>query len=83
MRREEVPEIHIGDTVQMRKPHPCGGYRWEVYRTGADIGMVCLTCGRRVMLPRSTFEKRLKAVLSSSRRAYPTTGAGLESDDRS
>jgi len=47
----------------MRKPHPCGGYEWEVTRIGADIGIHCLTCGRRVMLPRSKFEKRLKAIL--------------------
>jgi hypothetical protein len=61
-------EISIGDVVRMRKPHPCGGYEWEVFRTGADIGMACRTCGRRVMLPRAKFEKRLKAVLSTSRR---------------
>jgi hypothetical protein len=47
----------------MRKPHPCGGYVWEVTRIGADIGIRCLTCGRRVMLTRSRFEKRVKAVL--------------------
>jgi len=49
----------------MRKPHPCGGYEWEVTRTGADIGMRCLTCGRRVMLPRSKFERRVKTILSA------------------
>ncbi len=49
----------------MRKPHPCGGYEWEVTRIGADIGICCLTCGRRVMLPRSKFEKRVKAILDA------------------
>ena len=58
-------EIHVGDRVRMRKPHPCGGYEWEVTRTGADIGMRCLTCGRRVMLPRSRFEKRVKAIVGA------------------
>ena len=57
-------EIHVGDRVRMRKPHPCGGYVWEITRIGADIGIICLTCGRRVMLPRSKFEKRLKTILS-------------------
>jgi hypothetical protein len=46
--------------VKLRKPHPCGGYEWRVDRLGADIGMVCATCGRRVLLPRSEFEKRVK-----------------------
>ena len=60
----KVPlEIHVGDQVRMRKPHPCGSYEWEVTRIGADIGMCCLTCGRRVMLPRSKFEKRVKTIL--------------------
>nr|PZN56502.1 MAG: DUF951 domain-containing protein [Chloroflexota bacterium] len=56
-------EIHVGDQVQMRKPHPCGGDTWEVYRVGADIGLRCLTCQRRVMLARSEFSKRLKRIL--------------------
>jgi hypothetical protein len=64
-------EIHIGDKVRLRKPHPCGSYEWEITRTGADIGIVCLTCGRRVMIPRSKFEKRVKTVLSSSRPELP------------
>jgi hypothetical protein len=59
-------DIHIGDRVRMRKPHPCGGYEWEVTRVGADIGIRCLTCGRRVMLPRSKLEKRVKAVLDAA-----------------
>jgi hypothetical protein len=64
MNRQIPLEIHIGDQVRMRKPHPCGGYEWEVVRVGADIGVRCLTCGRRVMLPRSKFEKRVKAILN-------------------
>jgi hypothetical protein len=55
-------KINVGDRVRMRKPHPCGGYEWEVTRIGADIGIQCLTCSRRVMLPRSKFEKQVKQV---------------------
>jgi len=58
-------EIHVGDRVRMRKPHPCGSYEWEVTRIGADIGLRCLTCSRRVMLPRTKFEKRVKAILNT------------------
>jgi len=56
-------EIHVGDIVRMRKQHPCGGFDWEVVRIGADIGLVCQKCGRRVMLPRGEFNKRLKTIL--------------------
>jgi len=57
-------EIYIGDVVRLRKVHPCGGYEWQVVRLGADIGMVCQTCQRRVLLPRRDFEKRVKSFIS-------------------
>ncbi|MFL7790896.1 MAG: DUF951 domain-containing protein [Anaerolineae bacterium] len=63
MSNREPLTINVGDKVRMRKVHPCGGYEWEVTRTGADIGIRCLTCGRRVMLPRGKFERRVKAIL--------------------
>jgi len=55
-------DVRIGDVVRLRKPHPCGSYEWEVVRVGVDIGLKCLKCQRRVLLPRSTFERRLKEV---------------------
>ncbi len=58
-----VLEIRMGDVVRLRKSHPCGGYEWQVVRLGADIGMVCATCGRRVLLPRREFEKRIKTFV--------------------
>ena len=63
-------DVRVGDQVRMRKMHPCGGYDWIVTRIGADIGLRCLTCGRHVMLPRSKFEKGVKALLA--RRDGPT-----------
>jgi hypothetical protein len=52
--------IEVSDIVRMKKAHPCGSDRWEVYRTGADIGIRCQGCGHRVMLPRVKFEKAVK-----------------------
>jgi len=57
-------DIKIGDTVRLKKKHPCGSYEWQVVRVGADIGIKCLQCQRRVLLPRSVFERRVKAVIS-------------------
>jgi hypothetical protein len=59
----EPPEIRLGQIVQLRKLHPCGSDRWEVVRLGADIGLRCLGCSRRVLLPRSEFLKRVKRWL--------------------
>lgn len=60
--KEPVP-FYLGDVVRLRKPHPCGGYEWTVVRLGADIGLVCSTCGRRVLLPRRELERRLKSFI--------------------
>ncbi len=59
-----VMEVRLGDLVRLRKVHPCGGYDWEVVRLGADIGIRCRTCGRRVLLERRVFEKRLQQFLA-------------------
>jgi hypothetical protein len=50
--------------VRLKKVHPCGGYDWMVVRLGADIGIKCLKCGRRVLLERSVFERRVKEIIS-------------------
>ena len=54
--------VNVGDHVKLRKAHPCGSYDWLVTRIGVDIGLECKTCGRRVLIPRSKFNKRVKAV---------------------
>ncbi len=55
----------VGDIVQMKKPHPCGGNEWEVLRTGIDFKIRCQKCGHLVMLSRTKFEKGVKKILSS------------------
>lgn len=55
--------IFVGDVVEMRKPHPCGGRQWLVVRVGADIGLVCQTCQRRVLLPRRDFARGVKKFI--------------------
>ncbi len=59
-------EIHLGDVVRLRKPHPCGSYEWEVVRVGTDVGLVCQTCQRRIMLPRGIFNKRYKTTVKAA-----------------
>ena len=60
-------EINVGDEVRFNKVHPCGGDRWLVVRTGIDIGIKCMMCGRRVMLERPAFERRVKEFVSRGR----------------
>jgi hypothetical protein len=67
-------EVYIDDIVRLRKIHPCGSYEWRVVRLGADIGLKCLKCGHRILLPRSTFERRLKAFVSRSEMPFAPGG---------
>ena len=53
----------IGDCVRLRKRHPCGEDRWRIYRVGADIGLRCCGCGRRVLIPRARFLRRMREIL--------------------
>jgi len=59
-------EIKPGDIVRLRKAHPCGSYEWEVVRVGADIGLKCLQCQRRILLERGVFARRVKEFVSKS-----------------
>ena len=55
----------VGDRIPLKKLHTCGGRDWEVYRIGADIGMKCLKCSRRMMLTRRDAERKKKSSKSS------------------
>jgi len=56
--------LNVGDVIKLKKPHPCGGYNWEILRVGADFRIKCTTCDRQVWLPRREVERRIKEVIS-------------------
>jgi hypothetical protein len=64
MVKSEPVAFAVGDVVRLKKSHPCGGFDWSVVRLGADIGITCQTCGRRVLLPRRDLERRLRLFVS-------------------
>ena len=53
-------DVQVDDLVRLRKRHPCGSYEWRVVRIGADIGIRCQVCDRRVLMNRRTFKKQVK-----------------------
>ena len=55
-------DVRIGDVLTMKKPHPCGGSRFLVLRSGMDFRIRCLTCGHEVMVPRVKAEKNIKSI---------------------
>lgn len=57
-----IPKFEKGDTLIMKKKHPCGSVAFEVLRTGSDIRIKCKGCGHDMTLPRLKLEKNIKKV---------------------
>lgn len=71
MVKSEPVAFAVGDVLRLKKSHPCGGFDWSVVRLGADIGIKCQTCGRRVLLPRRDLERRMRLFVSRAPAVEP------------
>lgn len=60
-----IPVIHVGDIIELKKQHPCGNKTFKILRTGADIKIICCACGRTLTLERIKVEKMIKKIVSS------------------
>ncbi len=56
-------DVRVGDTLELKKAHPCGSHRWLVLRVGMDFKIRCGGCGHELMLPRSKVEKNIKKII--------------------
>lgn len=59
-----LPDLKLDDVLRLRKTHPCGSNDWKVVRLGADIGLECLGCQRKILLERRKLARRLKKVIN-------------------
>ena len=55
-------DVSCGDTLVMKKNHPCGNNRFLVLRVGMDFKIRCVGCGREVMVPRTKCEKSIEKI---------------------
>ncbi len=56
-------DIKVGDTLELKKQHPCGSREWLVLRVGMDFKLRCAGCGHELMVPRSKAEKSVKRII--------------------
>lgn len=68
-------EVHVGDILLMKKPHPCGCNTFSVLRVGMDFKIRCTGCGREVMLPRRKCEKNIRKILPGGKTSESPEGA--------
>ncbi len=55
-------DVRVGDTLTLKKQHPCGSREMLVLRSGMDFKLRCVGCGREFMIARSKIEKNIKSV---------------------
>lgn len=58
-------DINVGDKLQMKKNHPCGGNIFTVKRVGMDFKLCCDVCNHEIMIPRSKAEKGIKKIIKA------------------
>ena len=56
-------DVRLGDTLLMKKIHPCGNDMFTVLRIGMDFRIKCTKCEREVMLTRIACEKNIKKII--------------------
>ena len=56
--------VNVGDRVEMKKQHPCGGKIFLVLRVGMDFKIRCEKCGREVMVSRNKIQKNIKKIIT-------------------
>ena len=58
--------VNVGDRVEMKKQHPCGGKIFTILRIGMYFKIRCEKCGREVMVPRNKIEKNIKRIIEEN-----------------
>ena len=58
-----IPKLAVGDMLELKKPHPCGGKTFKILRVGADVRILCTTCGHDMTLERIKLEKSIKKII--------------------
>ncbi len=61
--KPNILKISVGDIVEMKKNHPCGGKSFKILRVGSDVRIVCETCGRDMAIDRLKLEKSVKKLI--------------------
>lgn len=53
-------QITLGQTITLKKKHPCGADTFTVVRTGADYKLQCNGCGAVLLFTHDALKKSLR-----------------------
>ena len=65
----ETVKLHVGDVVEMKKPHPCGNKNFKILRVGSDVRVICLACSRDMTIDRVKLEKSIKKFIEQAEKS--------------
>lgn len=72
-------DIKVGDTLKLKKQHPCGSQMWRVLRVGIDFRLQCEGCGHQIMIPRKQAEKNVRQIIPGAAERTDDAGASQAS----
>lgn len=61
-----IIRFDVGDTLLLKKKHPCGCSTFLVLKTGSDIKIRCEGCGHEMLISREKAEKHITKVISKN-----------------
>ncbi len=59
----KILKLSVGDRVEMKKIHPCGGKIFRIMRVGSEIRAICENCRHDMTIDRIKFEKSVKKFI--------------------
>lgn len=62
---QRIVHFGVGDTLELKKAHPCGCARFSVVRTGSEVRIICLGCGRDMTVGREKLDRAIKKVIAA------------------
>ena len=58
----QIIRMKVGDVLELKKPHPCGEKQFRVMRVGSEVRILCLGCGRDMVLDRVKLERAIRKL---------------------
>ena len=62
----QIIHFSVGDSLILKKKHPCSSDVFKVMRGGSDVRIICEKCQRDLTIPREKLEKMIKKVISAN-----------------
>lgn len=60
----KIAVFSVGDVLELKKNHPCGQNKFRVMRTGTEVRLICLGCGRDMTVYREKIDRMISKIIS-------------------